>query len=245
MTEKKKRLFSIVGWGTLFSIPLWALVLWGFGSSQFIKPYCILSISCGFSATILLLFRRNYLFWYFNICLLSYIPSMIVGMALNTGALLILAFNEYASPSWLMAGTHLFYLVYCYFPIKYYCNDYHRNENARLKSFDFDKGTYDITHPSLIRSDAFSDYFFKSFLSKAYTGIVRFHLLFPISGGAIAIIAGKVSKNFQLGIGLAAIFLSTITFIQFGIPGIFSAWQVYRLEKRYGKKIMIDWGEDE
>ncbi|HLV33139.1 MAG TPA: hypothetical protein VKY57_16345 [Chitinispirillaceae bacterium] len=245
MTEEKKRLYTISLVCTITMTPVWSLGLYAFGSTQFLKQYLVFSIFSGFLAIILLLLKKDYLFWYFNICLLSYIPSMIVGMALNTGALLILAFNEYASPSWLMAGTLLFYLVYCYFPIKYYYNDYHRNEKARLKSFDFDKGTYDITHPSLIRSDAFSDYFFKSFLSKAYTGIVRFHLLFPISGGAIAIIAGKVSKNFQLGIGLAAIFLSTITFIQFGIPGIFSAWQVYRLEKRYGKKIMIDWGEDE
>ena len=245
MTDEEKSLFTIVGWGTLFTIPLWAIGLWGFGSPQFIRPYCVVSIISSLLAVVLLICKRNYLFWHFVIAMLGYVPSMVLGMALNTGAVLIIVYGKHLSPNLIMTGTVLFFASYCYFPLKYYHDDYYRTEKDRLKSFDFDEGTYDITSPSLTRGDAFSDFFFKSFLSKAVIGVVRFHLIFPISGGAIAIIAGKISKNLQLGVGLAAFFLSTIMIIQFGVPGIFVAWQVYRLEKRYGKKIMIDWGEEE
>jgi hypothetical protein len=170
---------------------------------------------------------------------------MVFGLALNTGALLILAFGKQASPDWIITGTLLFFALYCFFPLKYYHDDYHRTEKDRLKSFDFDNGTYDITAPSIIRGDAFADFYSKSLLSKAFTGIVGLHIIFPISGGAIAIIAGNISKNLQLGIGLAATFLSTILMIQFGIPGVFNAWQVLQLEKKYGKKIRILWGDED
>jgi hypothetical protein len=245
MSTAKNRLNMIATWCTITVVPLWCLGLWGFGGTNFIKPYCFLSVTSGIAAIVLLLLRKNYLFWYFIIILLSYFPSMVLGLILNTSLVLILAFGNHISHNLIMAITFLFFGSYCYFPLKYYHDDYYRTEKDRLKSFNFQDGLYDITKSSLLRGDAFSDYYFKSFLCNAYSGIVKLYILFPLSGGAIAIIAGNISKNLQLGIGLFAFFISTITFIQFGIPGFFNAWQVYRLENKYGKKIMIDWGEEE
>ena len=244
MTTEKKRLFSIVTWSTLFTIPLWSLGLWAFSAGVYLPIYIVVSVFFGITVYGLLAFCRGSLFWYFTICMLAYFPTMVLGLAFNTGSLLIIAFSQYISSTWIMNGTLLFFALYCVFPLKYYHDDYHRTEKDRLKSFDFDEGTYDITKQSLMRGDAFADFYTKSFLSKAYSGVIKLHLLFPISGGAIAIIAGNISKNLQLGVGLAAFFLSTITFIQFGIPGFFNAWQVHQLEKRYGKKIRILWGDE-
>lgn len=245
MTTEKKRLYAMVGWGALFTIPIWSLGLWAFGSGSYLLPYWLVAFTCEIIATIMLCYRNGSLFNYFVIGLLAYFPSMVLGLAFNTGATLILAFGEYLPSDLIMSATLFFFCVYCFFPLKYYHDDYHRTEKDRLKSFDFDAGTYDITNQSLMRGDAFADYYTKSLLSKAYTGVVRLHLLFPISGGAIAIIAGNISKNLQLGIGIAAFFVSTITFIQFGIPGFFNAWQVHKLEKRYGKRIRILWGDED
>jgi hypothetical protein len=244
MTTEQKRLYTLIGCGTFFTIPLWALGLWAFSCGVYIGYYVVIGIISELVAFGLLISQKNRLFWYFILILLSFLPSMVLGLALNTGAVLILAFGQYVSANLLMIGTLIFFTTYCYFPIKYYHDDYHKTEKHRLKSFDFEKGTYDITNPTLLRNDSFADYYFKSFLSKTHSGVIKLYLLFPISGGAIAIIAGKISKNLQLGIGLAAFFLSTIMFIQFGIPGLFNAWQVRQLEKKHGKKIMIDWGDE-
>lgn len=244
MTTEKKRLYAMVGWGILFTIPLWSSLVWAFGGGPYLLPYWIVGLTCEIIAAIMLCYSNSSLFNYFVIGLLAYFPSMVLGLVFITGSLLILAFGGFASSNMIMVCTFLFFTAYSFFPLKYYHDDYHKTEKDRLKSFDFEEGTYDITKQSLMRGDAFADYYAKSLLSKAYSGVIRLHLLFPISGGAIAIIAGKISKNLQLGIGLVAAFLATITFIQFGIPGFFNAWQVRRLEKRYGKRIRILWGDE-
>lgn len=225
-------------------IPLCTGGLFSFYAKAYIFPYLTFAYSLHLIAILILFFRRNYLFWYFTIPILTAFTSLVLGLTLNTGALLVLAFGKYFPSHSILIGTLVFFAVYCYFPLKYYHDDYHRTEKDRLKSFNFDKGTYDITHPTLLRGDSFADYYAKSFLSKAHYGVIRFHLLFPIGGGAIAIIAGKISNNLQLGIGLIASFLSTILFIQIVIPGIFNAWQVHLLEIKHNKKITIDWGEE-
>lgn len=235
----------MVGWGTFFTIPLWSLMLWAFGGGVYLLPYWVVACTCEIIAAVMLRYRKDFLFNYFVINLLAYFPSMVLGLVLVTGALLILAFGSFISPILIMSSTLFFFCAYCFFPLKYYRDDYCRTENDRFKSFDFEDGTYDIAHQSLTRGDAFADFYAKSILSKAYSGVIRLHLLFPISGGAIAIIAGKISRDLQLGIGLVAAFISTITFIQFGIAGFFNAWQVRKLEKRYGKRIRIVWGDED
>ncbi len=245
MTTEKKRLYAMVSWGALFTIPLWSLLIWAFGGGRYLIPYWTMAFTCEIIATTMIFNRNDSLFNYFAIGLLAYFPSMVLGLSLITGTLLILAFGNIISPGLIMAFTLIFFAVYCLFPLKYYHEDYQKTEKDRLKSFDFEEGTYDVTNQSLMRGDAFADYYTKSLLSKAYSGVIRMHLLFPIGGGAIAIIAGNISKNLQLGIGLVAAFLATITFIQFGIPGFFNAWQVRQLEKRYGKRIRILWGDEE
>ncbi|MBN1603125.1 MAG: hypothetical protein JW915_16070 [Chitinispirillaceae bacterium] len=245
MTTEKKRLYAIVAWSSFFAIPISAGGLFAFYAGAYIKPYLITAYISHFFALLVLIFRRNHLFWYFTIILFTLFTSLALGFALNTGALLVLAFGKYVPANLILIGTLTYFMVYCYFPFKYYYYDYHRTENDRLKSFDFKNGTYDIKHPTLLRGDSFADYYTMSFLAKAHYRVIKFHLFFPISGGAIAIIAGKLSKNIQLSIGLLAAYLSTILFLQIVIPGIFNAWQVYRLEKKYGKKIIIDWGKEE
>jgi hypothetical protein len=245
MTTEKKRLYAMVGWGALFTIPLWSTLIWAFRGGTYLLSYWVVAFTCEIMAAIMLFYRDSYLFNYFVIGLLAYFPSMVLGLVLITGSLLILAFGGIVSPTLIMTFTLLFFATYCFFPLKYYYDDYHKTEKDRLKSFDFEEGTYDITNQSLMRGDAFADYYTKSVLSKAYSGVIKLHLLFPISGGAIAIIAGNISKNLQLGIGLVAAFLATITFIQFGIPGFFNAWQVRQIERRHGKKIRILWGDEE
>lgn len=244
MTEEKRRLYGIVGWSTLV-IPIWVFCLWASKGERYIISYLFISIISEFLAIFLLLIRKNYLFWYFIIGFLAYFPSMVLGISLNIITLLIIAFGRMVSPNLIIICTLLFIGFYCIIPLNYYLNDYRLTKKQRLKSFDFDKGSYDITHPSIVRSDAFADFYFKSFLFKAHHGLVKFHLIFPISGGAIAIIAGNISKNFQLGIGLVAMLLTVVLSIQGTIVGPLNAWIVYRLEKRYGKKIIIDWKESE
>lgn len=243
MTTDQKRLYSIVGWSSFLMIPISSVGLYAFYAKSFIIPYLIFAYAIHIFAFFLTIFKRHDLFWYFFIIVATMSTSMALGFVLNTSALLVIAFGKYIPGNWILIGTLIYFTLYCYFPLKYYYIDYHRTEKDRLKSFDFEKGTYDITHPTLLRGDSFADYYEQSFLAKAHYGVIRFHLLFPISGGAIAIIAGKISRNLQLGIGLIAAFLSTIMFIQFVIPGFFNAWQVRQLEKKHGKKIMIDWGD--
>lgn len=245
MTTEEKRLFSIVSWCTLFIIPLWSIVLWALDGNRYLIPYLIVSGSGSIASIVLLLFRRNFLFWYFICGTLALFTTMTLGISLITGVLLIFAFGKYVPPNIIMLSTLLVYVTYFIFPIKYYYNDYHKTEKDRLKSFDFKNNTYDIKQQSIVRGDAFADFYVKSFLSKAHYGIIRLHIIFPIGGGAIAIIAGNISKNLQLTIGVSAVVLTTILFIQIFSLGFFNAWQVYRLEKKYGKKIMIDWGEEE
>jgi hypothetical protein len=243
MITAKKRLFSIIGWSSFLVIPLWARCIWVFGGDQLVLPYLLCAYLLEILSVTILFVRRDSLFWYFSAILFSAFPSLVLSFALITGTLLMKAFGQYLSPNIVSFLTLCFYTIYCFFPFNYYYNDYHRTKKERLKSFDFNRGTYDISSQSIIRGDAFADYYTKSILSKINYGIIRLHLLFPISGGAIAIIAGKISKSLQLGIGLFAFITLTILFIQGLMAGVFNAWQVRQLEKLYGKKIKIDWGE--
>jgi hypothetical protein len=245
MTTEKKRLYSIVVYSSLFAIPLSAIGLYAFYASAYIKPYLIFAYTFHLLAVFLIIFKRNSLLWYFSIILLTAFSSLTIGFALNTGALLILAFGKYVPANWILIGTFAYFALCCISPLKYYHDDYHKTEKKRLKSFDFEKGTYDITTPTLIRSDAFADYYETTFYAKVNRGIITFYLLFPISGGAIAIVAGKISKSLQLGIGIGAAILSTLFFIHCILPGVFNVWQVRQLEKKCGKKIMIYWGDSE
>lgn len=243
MTTEKKRLFSIVTWSTFFIIPLWSLALWAFNAEDYLAPYWIIA-GIGATMSFVFLLRKEYLLWYFLAGTISALSSIIVGLAFITGALLIMAFSENVSPNTIMIITFVIYAIYSVFPLKYYYNDYHRTENDRMKSFDFENGTYDIKSQSIVRGDAFADFYTKSFLAKAHYGVIRLHLIFPISGGAIAIIAGNISKNLQLGIGIVAVILTSVLFIQIFSLGFFNAWQVRQLEKRYGKRIRILWGDE-
>ena len=244
MTEEKKRLFAIVAWSTFFIIPLWSLSLWAFSAKSYLIIYWIVAFTGSSYSFFLALFRKKFIFSYYIAVTTVLFTTMTFGLALITGALLILAFGKNYSPNLIMILALLAYAFYCIFPLKYYHADYYRTEKDRLKSFDFEKGTYDIKSQSIVRGEAFADFYTKSFLSKAHYGVIRLHLLFPISGGAIAIIAGNISKSLQLGIGIIAAILTTVLLIQGFSLGIFNAWQVRKLEKHYGKKIRILWGDE-
>jgi len=245
MTTEEKRLVSIVFWCTLVIVPLWSIILWGIGGDRYLIPYLIVSGSGSIASIVICLFRRNFLFWYFFCGTLALFTTMTLGISLITGVLLIVAFGRQAPSDIIMLSTLLAYAIYFIFPTRYYYDDYHRTEKDRLKSFDFSNSTYDIKRQSIVRGDAFADFYTKSFLSKVHYGAIRLHIIFPIAGGAVAIIAGNISKNLQLAIGITATVLTTILLIQIFSLGSFNTWQVYRLEKKYGKKIMIDWGDEE
>ncbi|MDG5817060.1 hypothetical protein QA601_18325 [Chitinispirillales bacterium ANBcel5] len=250
MIKEKKRPYSIIGYSVFTIIPLLSVALWVFGGVAFLPYYLVTGLIASTIAFFFLQLKQNRLFWHFLAPCLTYFFTMGSGLAMITGALLALALGNTASADIIMALTLLFFICYSFFPLKYYYDDYHFTEKDRLKCFDFRNGTYFmsqqtiIDNKGLVRSGAFADYYSKSFLSKAHHGVIGLNILFPIGGGAIAIIAGRISKNFQLGIGVFAAFLSTVMFIQFGIAGVFNAWQVRQLEKKHGKKIHIIWGDE-
>jgi|GEM_PF-2725945 len=245
MTTEKKRYVTVVFCNACFLIPFWSIALWAFSDNRYLVHYWVVSVTGAVLSAVLLIFRRDSIFWYFVAFAAGAFTSIVYGLSLVTGTLLILAFKNRLPSGFIMVSTLLVYAVYLVFPLKYYLNDYYRTEKDRLKAFDFDEGTYNIKESSITRSDAFADYYFESLLSKTHYGLMRLYLLFPIGGGAIAIIAGKISKNFQLGLGIISVILTNILFIQMYAPVIVNILQVHRLEKRYGKKIMIDWGEEE
>jgi hypothetical protein len=147
MKTERKRYVTVVFCNACFLIPFWSIALWASVITIF-SALLGISVTGAVLSAVLLIFRRDSIFWYFVAFAAGAFTSIVYGLSLVTGTLLILAFKNRLPSGFIMVSTLLVYAVYLVFPLKYYLNDYYRTEKDRLKAFDFDEGTYNIkNHP--------------------------------------------------------------------------------------------------
>lgn len=139
----------------------------------------------------------------------------------------------------LLLFLSLTYFGYFGLVLQFYLEDFFTNKKKRLKSFNFDDSTYDWKTRSLLYENAFSDFYFKSSLSKIHIFIIRWSFAGIATGSLLALIIGKISTSLQFSFGLFAIHLTLMFMIQLFTPSVYSLLQVVRLQIKHKKTFKI------
>ena len=178
--------------------------------------------------------KKTSLFWVFFPRVIGYL-FYTTGFLLWSTAFLERAIGKLVAIKVILICVFGLSALYLLMILPFFFRDYSKTTKDRLISFNFENNTYDLSIHSLFRKDVYSDFADKSFLKWVHLFIVRASVFGSISGATLGIIAGKISASAQVGIGLFASIIASITFLQLAAPIIHLLYRIIELQIKHKK----------